>query len=206
MEQKKNDTKPKVIGDELMVSGKWLKLKKVKYLDQKGSERIWETLERTTHGRAEVDAVEIVGIIKKKGQVPLLVVIKQFRPPTENYIIELPAGLVDSNENPSVAAIRELREETGYVGKVVDESMTMLFGMAISNTTCKIVTVEIDGDLPENQNPKQELEDGEYVEVMTIPMDKILERMKDFQTQGYGLDGKILMIGTAFQVWNKMMQ
>jgi len=92
------------------------------------------------------------------------------------------------------------------VGKVVDESMTMLFGMAISNTTCKIVTVEIDGDLPENQNPKQELEDGEYVEVMTIPMDKILERMKDFQTQGYGLDGKILMIGTAFQVWNKMLQ
>jgi ADP-ribose pyrophosphatase len=85
--------------------------------------------------------VEIIPILKTSSEGSKLVVIKQWRPPTGKYIIELPAGnisrefnikgLVDANETPSSAAIRELKEETGYVGKVIDaeDSFETIFGL-----------------------------------------------------------------------------
>lgn len=36
-------------------------------------------------------------------------------------VIEVPAGLIDPNESAEVCAVRELKEETGYVGKVIGE-------------------------------------------------------------------------------------
>lgn len=44
---------------------------------------------------------------------------KQFRPPVDKVCIEVPAGLVDEGETPEVCALRELKEETGYVGEVI---------------------------------------------------------------------------------------
>ena len=49
---------------------------------------------------------------------PKLVLIKQYRYPLDAYIYELPAGLVDGDETPAQAAVREMREETGLSLKV----------------------------------------------------------------------------------------
>ncbi|MEM0355821.1 MAG: NUDIX hydrolase [Desulfurococcaceae archaeon] len=43
-----------------------------------------------------------------------IVLIKQFRPTINDYIIEAPAGVVDQGENPDETARRELVEEIGY--------------------------------------------------------------------------------------------
>jgi ADP-ribose pyrophosphatase len=51
---------------------------------------------------------------------------KQYRPPIDKVVIEVPAGLVDAGETAEQAAVRELKEETGYVG-VVSESSPVMF-------------------------------------------------------------------------------
>lgn len=48
-----------------------------------------------------------------------LLLIEQLRPPVRARTIELPAGVIDAPETPRIAALRELREETGYRARSV---------------------------------------------------------------------------------------
>lgn len=59
---------------------------------------------------------------------PEIVLQRQFRPPVNAICIEIPAGLVDEGETPEQAAIRELHEETGYVGEILMSTSIMLNG------------------------------------------------------------------------------
>jgi ADP-ribose pyrophosphatase len=43
-----------------------------------------------------------------------LVLVRQYRPATDGYTLEFPAGKVDPDEDPHQALERELREEAGY--------------------------------------------------------------------------------------------
>lgn len=59
---------------------------------------------------------------------PEIILQKQFRPPVDKVTIEVPAGLIDAGETAEEAAVRELREETGYVGKASATSPIMFNG------------------------------------------------------------------------------
>ncbi|MGD0774353.1 MAG: NUDIX hydrolase [Candidatus Solibacter sp.] len=43
-----------------------------------------------------------------------VLLVRQYRLPADKYLWELPAGRLDPGEKPLEAAIRELKEETGY--------------------------------------------------------------------------------------------
>jgi ADP-ribose pyrophosphatase len=49
--------------------------------------------------------------VKADGKI---ILVRQFRHPINQSILELPAGKLDKGEDPLVCALRELEEETGY--------------------------------------------------------------------------------------------
>jgi ADP-ribose pyrophosphatase len=94
---------------------------RIEYEDQEGKTRKWEAAQRTTRrANAEVDAVLVVALLQKPNG-PEILLQKQFRPPVNKICIEFPAGLMDEGETPEECAIRELAEETGYIGEVIPD-------------------------------------------------------------------------------------
>ncbi len=49
-----------------------------------------------------------------------VLIVRQYRPAVERYMLELPSGLVDPGETPEQAARRELLEETGYEAETLE--------------------------------------------------------------------------------------
>lgn len=56
------------------------------------------------------DGVVVLAITKNKE----VVLVKQYRPASDSYTLELPSGAIDDSEPAINAAKRELYEETGY--------------------------------------------------------------------------------------------
>jgi ADP-ribose pyrophosphatase len=62
--------------------------------------------------------------------VPLLdngdvMLVRQYRYPFKKFILEVPAGKLEPNEDPLLAAQRELQEETGYAAMSYEKLTTM---------------------------------------------------------------------------------
>ena len=113
----------------MIKDAKWTKLVLTTYKDPLGKVRTWESAERSTRPKnSPIDGVGIVAILQKASG-PELLLQKQFRPPINKVVIEVPAGLVDEGESAEESAIRELREETGYVGVATESSPVMFNGM-----------------------------------------------------------------------------
>lgn len=126
--------------------------------------RDWEFASRQTRvAGSEVDGVGIIAVLQKPTG-PEILLQKQFRPPVDGVCIEIPAGLLDAGETLEQCAERELYEETGYVGKAVRTSPVMFNDPGFCNTNLKLVTVKIDLENPQNQDPTPKLEDGEFIE------------------------------------------
>ena len=90
-----------------------------------------------------------------------------------------PAGLVEPGESLETTAIRELFEETGYVGIVKDHSPKLFSSPGILSEAVSFVHVQVDEKKLENQRPKAQNEPGEFITVFV----KSPEEIPDFFNQ-----------------------
>ncbi|XP_061418970.1 ADP-sugar pyrophosphatase isoform X1 [Lethenteron reissneri] len=187
--------KSKVVKEEALWTGKWLKVEQTTYLDPKGQIRTWETVKRTTRSAScGSDGVAIMAILKRTLHHDCLLLVKQFRPPMGCYTIELPAGLVDSGETVQAAALRELQEETGYHAEITGVSPVLCLDPGISNCTELLVSAVINGDDPENRRPQQELE---FIEVLLVPVNELLQKLTEMSNKGIVVDARVHIYAMA---------
>jgi len=99
-----------------------------------------------------------------------VVLVKQYRVAVEKYLIELPAGTREPDEEPIITAGRELVEETGYVaGKI--EPLTVFY------SSPGILHEEMHLFLATDLKPgPSNLEDGEDIQLLLADW-KEVERM-----------------------------
>ncbi|KXS10017.1 hypothetical protein M427DRAFT_37940 [Gonapodya prolifera JEL478] len=195
---------PAVVSKEVLEAkdARWVKLHKLKWKDQTGKERLWETAERTTR-KGDVDAVDILPLLKSKGNPTKTVIITQFRPPIGGYCIELPAGLVDANESAEQAAIRELKEECGYHGKVVETSSVMFSDPGMSNANMKLVVLEVDLDDGCNANPHPEFDEGEAIETLVVELRELAGKIRELESKGYLVDARLAHMVAALDLMHR---
>lgn len=96
----------KTLEKEYKYNGKILNLRVDKAELPNGAEAIREVVEH--HGGVTMAALT---------DENELLFVRQFRYPYGEVVLELPAGKLEDGENPLAAGIRELKEETGAVGK-----------------------------------------------------------------------------------------
>jgi ADP-ribose pyrophosphatase len=147
-----------VLKEKLLYSGRWSEMIEFSYEDDEKQIRKWEGLRR----KHRAVAVIIIAKLKPSGRY---ILIRQFRPPTDSYILEFPAGLVDPGENPETTATRELLEETGYVGRVKNISPNLLSSPGILSEAVSFAYLSVDEMLPENQRPVAKNEPEEFITV-----------------------------------------
>ncbi|KAF7188931.1 putative Nudix hydrolase P35G2.12 [Pseudocercospora fuligena] len=170
---------------------KWTELRKIEWTDQDGKDRVWEAAARKTRGKGGVDAVAIAPILRHPSRPPQTMVILQYRPPVEAFCVEFPAGLIDEGETPEQAAVRELKEETGYEGKVLDCSPTIVSDPGLTNANMQIATIEV--ELKEgDKEPEQHLDEGEHIERILVPLDELYDKLQAMsKDQGKIVDARL---------------
>ncbi len=91
----------------------------------KYSNNFFKVLERSVnlnnmnHNYFSVDKADVVVIIPITNDGKIILE-RQFRPAINKSIYEVPAGNIEEGETPQNAALRELKEETGYrAGKLI---------------------------------------------------------------------------------------
>lgn len=87
-----------------------------------------------TQARHSIQAVAVTPLASSisfvhqpDGTVELLLLLN-YRPPVDGVCVEFPGGLVDAGETPQQAGVRELQEETGFVGTARAEAPICFVG------------------------------------------------------------------------------
>jgi|TARA_B100000676_G_scaffold13_1_gene13 ADP-ribose pyrophosphatase len=97
-----------------------------------------------------------------------IVMVKQYRFGTANFELEIPGGIIEEGEEPIEAGIRELQEETGYVGKNPQYLGYVDPNPAFQTNKCHTILVENCEKVSE-----QNLDPGEDIEVDVVSETKV---------------------------------
>jgi len=129
-------------------------------------------------------------IVKHPGAVAIIavhedeiVLIKQYRYATGKYLLEIPAGTLEKDEDPYQCAVRELQEETGYAASSWSRLFQSYMVPGYSNEILYFYLAE--GLTDVTASP----EDDEDIEVMRYRVDEVLNMIESNEIE----DAKTIM-------------
>ncbi len=96
-----------------------------------------------------------------------VILVRQYRHPVQQVMLEVPAGKLDPGEEPAACALRELAEETGFTANTLRKLTAMYTTPGFSD---EIIHVFLAEDLVES--PQQPDED-EFINSETYTPDQI---------------------------------
>lgn len=176
--QESHSEKYEVTGRETAWEGRYLRCVKLIYEGPGGIQRQWETVERVN-----CNGIVVIVPITDEGDA---VLIRQFRPPVNSYVVEFPAGLNDRGERIEEAAARELLEETGYAA---GELLFLTRGPLSSGSSSEVLTAFLARGL--NYKGIGQRDETEDIEVLKIPVDDLYDRLASLRDEGNLIDLKI---------------
>ena len=149
--------------------GKYVRIVEKTFRREGRPDRVWESVERrNVHGRGAV----VIIAVTADGE---LLFEKNWRAPTESYVIQFPAGLTDlEGESEEDAARRELLEETGYAaGKLILVISSPLSPALASTRAMHYFAPDVwyVGEVS--------TDDAEEIEVVRVPLGSADEFMRD---------------------------
>lgn len=121
--------------------------------------------------REIVEHVGAVGVVAITDDDQVLLV-KQYRKAVEKSLLEIPAGLVNANEEPGLAAKRELEEETGYTCEQLDFITEFYPSPGFSTEKIHLFIAQ---SLVKGQ---AHLDDTEFLSVESMPFEEAYRKVK----------------------------
>lgn len=67
-----------------------------------------------------------------------------------------------------------------------------------------MVYVQVDMSLPENQNPKPDLEDNEFIECFTLPVSELSSQLQRLESEGYAIDARVGSIAEGIEIAKRL--
>jgi NTP pyrophosphohydrolases including oxidative damage repair enzymes len=135
-------------------------------------------------------------VIKHQGSVAIvalkndcILLIKQYRYAIGKYVLEIPAGKLEKEENHLECASRELEEETGYQGNDFKEITSMVPSVGYCNEEIKIY---ITNNITKVSTPL-DCDADEFIEVIELNINEAYQLVKE----GKIIDAKTI-IGIMF--------
>jgi len=170
----------------------WIELKSRQLLDCRIF-KVGSSERQSTSGKRgtffSVDALDWAGVIPvvETPEGRSFVMIRQFRHGTKYLSIEFPGGIVEPDEDPSVAIARELVEETGY-------QANLIVPLGILSPNPAFMTNSFHAFVAEGCTlvRPQCLDEHEEIEVLLVPEREAIEMI------GASDMGHALMVATLF--------
>lgn len=98
-----------------------------------------------------------------------IIMVKQFRKPVEEFLLEIPAGKLDHHEEPLACAARELKEETGYEAENIKFLFKFFTSPGFSNEVMYLYMAE--GLIAGEASPDED----EYINIESYGLEKLVE-------------------------------